>query len=113
VANSVVTVVDLRAVGGRHVGGVDDVLHADRETVQRPAPLLGVPRARLRERLLCVEVRPRPDVVVARRDHRQAFPHELLRAHLAGGEQPAGFDGGELRQLGHPRQVTRDVDSLN
>ena len=59
VARRPVALVDRRAVRGRHVGGVDDVLHADRDPVQRPPRRLGITRPRLRERLLRVEVRPR------------------------------------------------------
>jgi hypothetical protein len=76
-----------RAVLGRHVGGVDDVLDADRQAVQgpeRPAALaLLVGGARLPERVLRVEERPGLDLGLARLDPLQAGLDELLRGEPA------------------------------
>ena len=71
VALGPVPFVDRRAVGGRHVRRVDHVLDADRQPVQRPARRLRVTRARLRERGVGVEVRPRAQLALARLDPRR------------------------------------------
>src|SRR5262249_33577978 len=57
-----------RAVLGRHVAGVDDVLDSDRHAVQRPDGLAGesklVGPSRLRARVIVIEKRPRLDLDV-------------------------------------------------
>ena len=92
--------VDRRAVGGRHVGGVDDVLDADRQAVQRPARLLVVALPRRRDRLVGVDVRPRVQLALALADPLQALAHELLGAQLAFIEEPDG-----LGRRDHPGRV--------
>ena len=66
------------AVLGRHVGGVDDVLHADRHAVQRADRLARalalVGRARLRERVLLVEELPRLDLRLEPRGYARGRP---------------------------------------
>ena len=50
--------VERRAAGGGHVGGVDDVLHAHRQSPERRGPRQGVDAARLGERQLGIEELP-------------------------------------------------------
>ena len=53
-----VAAIDRRAVPGRHVDGVDDVLDPDRQPGEQARPAGAVGRARLRQRLLRVEPGP-------------------------------------------------------
>jgi hypothetical protein len=91
--------VDRRAVRGRLVGGVDQVLDPDGDPVERAERLLRVAVARLlvalpglREGLLGVEVGPGVQLVLALGDELEARGHDLL----AGGR--TGADGGRGRQ---------------
>ena len=73
--------VDRRAVLGRHVGGVDDVLHPDREAVQQPERPAGgavaVERLRLLQDMVGIEIRPRANAGLALGDNLQARLGEL------------------------------------
>ena len=82
-----VAAIDRRAVSGRHVRGVDDVLDSHRYAVQRPLRRLPVERARLRQRHIRIDMYPGSQLAVARRDAFEACRHQLL------GSQPAGVDG--------------------
>ena len=52
--------VDRRAIGGRHVGGVDQVLDPDRDAVQRACDRLPVKLAGLFKHQVGIEVLPGP-----------------------------------------------------
>ena len=80
--------VDRAAALGRQVRGVDDVLDADRDAVQRPARGLRVALARLGERGAGVEVRPRPDGLLALGDPLEARGDERRRGQIPGGDPP-------------------------
>ena len=68
-----VAAIDRRAHLGRQVGGVDDVLDADRHAVQRPARRAAVELARLRERQFRIDAGPGVDVVLALSDASEAM----------------------------------------
>jgi hypothetical protein len=76
-----------RAVLGRHVAGVEDVLHAHRHPVQRPDRLARalalVGGARLRQRVLLVQERPGLDLRLERADALEAGLHQLFRRQPA------------------------------
>src|SRR5262249_22092757 len=91
--------VQRRAVLGRHVRGVDDVLDADRHAVQRSDRLsrqsMLVGGARLRQRVVGIEKRPRLDTGVGFTDARQTRSDVLLGRDHAVADQPRGVGGGE------------------
>ena len=76
-----------RAAFGRIVGGIEDVLDADRNAVQRtdrqPIAATLVERARLRERVVTVEMDEGVDLVVERRDAIEAGTDILGRRYRA------------------------------
>ena len=80
-----VAAIDRRAHLGRLVEGVDDVLHADRHAMQRPALARAVERARLRERQLGIDARPGVHDAFAAVDARKAVAHHRLAGDLARG----------------------------
>ena len=82
------------AVLGRHVGGVDDVLDADRHAVQRPrsagpARRRSSARSRLRQRVLAVEEGPGLDLAARPRAmrSRQACTSSTSAVHRAVADQ--------------------------
>jgi hypothetical protein len=99
------TCVDRRAVFGRHVLGIDDVLDADGNAMQRPdaqtlpAPLIGP--ARLLESEVAVEVGPRLHDLLTFRDPLKAGRDQHLRRDFTRHDAPRGFGRGQLRQVGH------------
>jgi hypothetical protein len=88
-----------RAVLGRHVGGVEDVLHAHRHAVQRPDRLARalalVGRARLRQRVLLVQESPRLHLRLERADALEAGLDQLLRSQPAFTDFARGVGRGE------------------
>src|SRR5262245_6514835 len=91
-----------RAAFGRIVGGVEDVLDPDRNAVQRTeAPafrLVAVERARLRQRMLGIEVGERLDFALAGRNPVEAGARVFLRGDGA----PCDLgDGLRRRELGY------------
>ena len=93
---------------GRHVGGVDDVLHSDGHAVERserPArqPVL-VGRGRLRPREVGVEEGPGLDLRIHRLDAGQARVDQLRGADHAVADQPRRVRSGERVEVGqiHP-----------
>ncbi len=91
--------IDRRAHLGRLIGGVDDVLDADRDAVQRSAHLGAVELARLAQRQLGIDAGPGVNVAFARVDARQAIAHHRLAGGLAGRDRAHDLGRGELVQL--------------
>ena len=91
------SLVQYRAVLGRHVGGVDDVLDADRNAVQgadRLARALAlVCRARLLKRVLLVEECPCLHLRFHLATALEAGPHQVLRRECAFADQPRSGGG--------------------
>ena len=92
---------DGAAVLGRHVGGVDDVLDADGDAMQRAdalaCPARRVGRLRLLERALAVEERPGADLRLERIDAGEAGANQLLATvMLPRGDARGGLGGGEV-----------------
>src|ERR1019366_4161892 len=79
-----VTLVDRRAVLGRHVASIDDVLDAERHAGQWPALAAFVERARLRDHLVRVQVMPRLHLWLARSDALEAGARHRFAGGLAG-----------------------------
>ena len=94
-----VALVDGRAVGGRHVGGVDDVLDADGHAVQRAARRFAVARPRLGHRPVAIEIGPGADLALARGDAVEARPHQVLRGDLARGDGGGRVAGAQFIQF--------------
>jgi hypothetical protein len=87
------------AVLGRHVGGVDDVLDADRDAVQRAdrlaAALALIRGARLRERVLLVEELPRLDGRLELAEALEAALNELFGTQQPFRDAARRLRGGE------------------
>ena len=91
-----VAAIDRRAVLGRHVDGVDDVLDPDRHAGEQPGSSGAIGGARLRQRLLRIEPGPGLDrSALASARSRQARV-KRLGGQLAGRELRDGLGGGEL-----------------
>ena len=98
---------DRRAEFGRVIRGIDDVLDRDRDAVQRPdrvalrAAL--VERARLRERVLAVEMDERLDLAVEGFDAVETGADIILGRNGAAGDFRCGLGRGQRRQpiVGH------------
>ena len=103
--------VDRAAVLGRQIRGIEDVLYADRDAVERAARRTGVERARLPARELGVDRLPRVELAVARLDRRQGGfdgfePHSIsLESMIA--MAPHGPE--RLAMLVQPDRVHRSV----
>jgi hypothetical protein len=77
------SLVDGRAVLGRHVAGIDDVLHAEGHAVKQSAPAASVERACLRERCVRVKVVPGLNLRLARCDAVETRAHHRLAGGAA------------------------------
>src|SRR6185437_3564864 len=75
--------IDRRAESGRHVEGVEEVLHRDRHPEERAGRRRTIGFLRLRKRLLAREVLPRSDLALTKVDARKARTDERL------GSQPS------------------------
>jgi hypothetical protein len=84
--------IDRRAVLGRHVEGVEDVLHADRHAAQRRVFAVGV---------LPGKKRPRLHLGLASGDPFQAARDERLRAELAALDPVGGLFRSQTAGLDH------------
>ena len=83
---------DQRAVFGGHVGGVDDVLHADRQAEQgaladSPAAKAASAAPGLRQEKAAIELRPGLHLRVDRVDTRQQRLAVLARCQLAAAQE--------------------------
>src|SRR6185503_1719450 len=96
--------VDGRVVLGGKLGGVDDVLDAEGHAVQPGAARHAVELARLGERLLRVDERPRAHYLVALRDALEAGRGERLGAELARLDAPRRLRRGKLVGF-HPGSI--------
>ncbi len=85
---------DRRVVAGRHVVGVDDVLHAHRHAAQHAA-FRRVGRPGLRQREVGIEIGPRLHGGLALGDALEAGAHQRLRGERAGLDPGDGFAGAE------------------
>src|SRR5438067_12346073 len=94
--------IDWRAVGGRHVDGVDQILDRDRDAVQRTARRLGVAPPGGSESLVAVEVFPGADHRLALLDAVEAGIRQGFGGDPAVGELPGGFPCAEGAEVGHP-----------
>ena len=102
--------IDRRAVPGRHVGGVDQVLDRDRDAVQRPARGRRVAAPRRGERRLGIEILPGADHRLARGDPFEACGDQRLGAEPAFGDlvaRPRGRRGTEDRASDAPGWLSR------
>ncbi|MDT4852867.1 hypothetical protein FQZ97_871160 [compost metagenome] len=93
--------VDRRAVGGGHVGGVDQVLHGDRHAGQGALRACAVERLRLRDHLCGVEMLPGQDAGLPRLDALDERPRHRLRADLAPRNAPCDLARGPVFDLLH------------
>jgi hypothetical protein len=82
---------DRRAIGGRQVGGVEDVLDANRQPGERQARKLGPPG--VAPRRFEVERREGADLGLARRDGRGAEIDYGARGELAGRDPAHEIEG--------------------
>ena len=85
VGGRAVALVNRRAVAGRHVGGVDQILDRERYAVQRAARRLGIALPRRSERRLGIEIMPGADEAFACGDPIEAGARQCLGAETAGG----------------------------
>ena len=85
---------DRRVVPGRHVVGVDDVLHPHRHAAQHAA-FRRVGRLGLRQREVGIEIGPRLHGGLALGDALEAGAHQRLRGERAGLDPGGGFAGAE------------------
>ena len=96
--------VEHRAVLGRHVGGVDDVLDPYGYAVQGPdgpaGQALGVRGPRLREGMLGIEEGPGPDLVIDLPHARQAGLDELRRGDPTVPDEAGGVRRGQGVEVG-------------
>ena len=83
VGDGPVAAIDRRAHLGRQVGGVDDVLDADRHAMQRAARGTAVEVVRLAQRELGIDRGPGVDVLLARVDAREAVADHVLAGGFA------------------------------
>ena len=97
-----VAAVDRRAVLGRHVDRVDDVLDPDRNPGQQARPPGPVGRARLGQRLLRIEPRPGLDLGTGT-DPLQAIADQSLGGQRAGGKARRCLAGGQALGAAHGR----------
>ena len=88
--------IDARAVGGREVAGIDDVLDPERQAVQQAAGAGGISPARLGERQLRVEMGERLDQSLALGDALEAGPHQGLGREAARPQLLERRAGGQL-----------------
>src|SRR3546814_9863696 len=99
-----------RAVLGGHADGVDDVLQADRQAVQRadraaPGTVL-VELARLLHDMVAVEIGPGADLRLAPADLLQAGAGQLDGAQRATGQPVSLFDRAKLQDGIHRRGLS-------
>ncbi len=97
-----------RAVLGRHVLRVEDVLDPHRNAVERterlPFPPRQVRRARLVQGMTGVQVRPGADPLLERRDAVEAGAHQRFGGDPAVADRPGRLDGaqeGRIRRCVH------------
>ncbi len=94
--------VERGAVLGRVVLGVDDVLDADRDAVERPqraaGPAVRVERIGLRAGMGGVDRGEGVDLALARLDPGKARVGDLARGQGAGSDLPGDFNGGRRAQ---------------
>ena len=86
--------IDRRAIGGRHVDGVDQILDRDRDPVQRPSRRFRVALARRRQRLLAIEILPGANHRLARLDAVEIGSDQCLGSNPALGDLPGGLASG-------------------
>src|SRR5206468_7463049 len=106
-----------RATGGRHASDVEDVLHADRHAVQRPAKAararLALALARGGPRAVGVDEGPRGQAIVEATDPREACLDQIDGAHAAGPDalgrlaraEPGELNGGHRAPRPRPRSA--------
>ncbi len=88
--------IDRRVVAGRQVGRVDDVLDADRQTMERAPRRLLIPLARGGDRLAWIEhMGPGAHLGVAKGDPLEARAHQRLRREPSLRDLPCGLSGGQ------------------
>ena len=92
------TRMDSRAIFRRHVVGVDDVLHAEREPVQRPLCPRTVAQLRLGERAFGIEVGKGSHDGIALGDAVETGPGQGRRGEPPGGHRRHGVDRIQLVQ---------------
>jgi len=95
--------VDRRAVGSRHVERVEQILDADRQTVQESRSRLRVERACAAHRTVDVDVRPRPDHGLALADALEAIGQQRHCRDLSRRELARGLGGGQAIEVSHLR----------
>ncbi len=99
-----------RAAFGLEVGGVEDVLDADRNAVQRADRLAVaaalVERARLRQRIVWIEMNEGAYPAVDRRDPLQTGADIGLGADLAAGDTLGGFNRSERQSDRRRRAIS-------
>jgi hypothetical protein len=83
-----IAVIDRRTHFCRHIERIDNVLDPDRHAVQRSAASFVIERARLSERQIRVEINPRLDDAVARRDAVHAIAYDGFACELARRDAP-------------------------
>ena len=98
--------VDRRAHLRRHVGGIENVLDADRHAVERPHGLRGgIAGARPGEHKVWIEEGPGPDCFLALGDAREAGTDHGLRGRAAVRDRPRGL-GGAGRHLSRNASIS-------
>lgn len=88
-----------RILGGRHVLGIEHVLDAPGNSVERARTRRFVELAGRAQRLRRIKMQPGTDNGIARLDPGQAGPKQFLGRELAGVQQDSGFRRGELERL--------------
>ena len=89
-----VAAIDRRAIGGRHVDGVDQILDRDRDPVQRPSRRFRIAPSRGRQRLLAIEVLPGANHRLARLDAVEIGSDQCLGSNPALGNLPGSLASG-------------------
>ena len=101
--------IDRRAHFGRQVGGVDDVLDADRHAVERTTGGAAVERPRLAQRKLGIDRGPGVNCLLALADARQAIAQHRLAGQLAGPSGARDLGGRERVQTRLGRDARYDA----
>src|SRR4029079_17532635 len=94
------SVMDRGAIAGRHVAGVEDILDADRNAVERAPPRLAVTCPRLRDSEVAVDIGPGADGGIALGNAGKARLDQRLGCRGARFEPLRGVERGHLIQSG-------------
>jgi hypothetical protein len=96
-----VAAIDRRAVGGRDVDRVDQILNGDRDAVERSLLRLGITPPRSGECPLAIDKLPGADHRLARRDTVETEFDQGFGGQPAFGDLSGGFPNGKGAEIGH------------